>query len=92
MVLVVVALTFLGQSTIVAARNPVSGREMKQCAPPQEAAASSRGPLAADAKPRADQPAQTDLYGEPLPPGAVARLGTLRDNIGFISSDIVLLR
>jgi WD40 repeat protein len=33
---------------------------------------------------------RTDLYGDSLPPGAIARIGTLRDNIGEMSGDIVL--
>jgi WD40 repeat protein len=37
-------------------------------------------PLAAGSKadPKSDQKLRTDLYGDPLPPGALARMGTLR--------------
>ena len=88
MKLVVVALTFLGLSASVAALNPVSGREMKQRVPCKSP---PRHPDRSGMTPRPRRPpAATDLYGEPLPPRAVARLGTLRDNIGFISSDIIV--
>ena len=45
---------------------------------------------AQDREPLRRQVERTDLYGDPLPPGAVARIGTLRDNFGFKTGDIVL--
>jgi len=53
---------------------------------PLVAGAPPAGERASGAVPRP----RTDFYGDPLPPGAVARLGTLRDNVGFIASEVVL--
>jgi WD40 repeat protein len=40
-------------------------------------------------EPRLDGGLRTDIYGEPLPPGALARMGTLRDYIEEGSSRII---
>src|SRR5262245_29991249 len=45
-------------------------------------------PLEAQAPPKDDKKARLDAYGEPLPPGALARLGTNRLRNGGQVSDI----
>jgi RNA polymerase sigma factor (sigma-70 family) len=73
-----------GMIGLVASR----GRERPETETPQPPVA--HAPDSADEPPAAQSPPRRDLHGDPLPPGALARLGTLRLRHPFAGPVVVL--
>jgi RNA polymerase sigma factor (sigma-70 family) len=71
----VLAVSVIGAGAGLVAQHTLAAKAgwEKQPAGPQ-----SVGQRPAEPKPRTAEQARTDFYGDPLPPGAVARLGTMR--------------
>jgi RNA polymerase sigma factor (sigma-70 family) len=72
-----VAVLLLGAGLAVAAAGALA-RTTSEIARPEDQAP----PAAAQPRPKQAPQGRTDLYADPLPPGAVARLGTVRFRLG----------
>src|SRR5262249_47303211 len=66
----------------VCAAGPGLVRRQARPAEPPHAAGGRPAGAGREGKPATREPAHTDLHGDPLPPGATARLGTVRLRCG----------